>query len=338
VEIWAEALNLPPEEIGVNDSFFELGGHSLSSVQLMAKIQTRFGRLLPLAAIFDTPTISGLSTLIVGDDATRPSILVPIQSRGDLKPIFAVPGIGGSVVSLQPLTRILGPRQPLYGLQAVGLDGKMTPFCSVEDTAQANIAAIKSVQRVGPHTLIGHSYGGVVAYEMCRILLENSEQIAALILLDSFAPAILREEPPEDEATGLLEVCATIERSYGIHLPMDVNRIRQSAGPENRRYIGKLLNDNGVEISEAQLEAIYAVYRANLLAYRAYRPRKLSRRINAFLYRATKDRVDGLSLPHDYGWNELMESPIHVFDIEATHFSILERVPLQNYAAASAAD
>jgi amino acid adenylation domain-containing protein len=69
--IWAEVLDINKEKknvlhksIGINDNFFELGGHSLKAVTLTAKIHKEMEVDVPLAEIFKTPTIKGLSEYI----------------------------------------------------------------------------------------------------------------------------------------------------------------------------------------------------------------------------------------------------------------------------------
>ena len=58
-EIWSSVLGV--ERVGRDDSFFELGGHSLSATQLVSRLREFFHVELPLAALFDQPTISGLA-------------------------------------------------------------------------------------------------------------------------------------------------------------------------------------------------------------------------------------------------------------------------------------
>jgi len=333
VKIWADVLRLAPEKIGTNDNFFALGGHSMSAVQLMAKINSRFGQLLPLSAIFISPNIATLAKVILTKDATSFAILVPIQTNGDAPPIFGIPGAGGNVLSLQPLSTALGGKQPFYGLQAVGLDGKTPPFDSVEQTAQANIGALKTLQPTGPYSLIGHSYGGVVAYEMARILLEQNDEVSSLILLDSIAPWVMQERAASDETAELFDACTTLANLYGADLEIDIDRLRRSSNEENIRYIVGLLNDRGLEISNEHFAAFHSVYRANLLCYRSYKPSMLSQEIDVSLYRAAQGHQDGLTLLRDYGWNRLLQGPIRIYDVEAHHFSILEKVHIQGTQA-----
>ena len=54
--LWAELLGV--ERVGRDDSFFELGGHSLLATRLFARLRRTLGMDLPLAALFEEPTLS----------------------------------------------------------------------------------------------------------------------------------------------------------------------------------------------------------------------------------------------------------------------------------------
>jgi len=61
-EAWREVLRL--ERVGVNDNFFDLGGHSLLVTQLASRIRAGFGIELPMAAVFESPTLAALAAKI----------------------------------------------------------------------------------------------------------------------------------------------------------------------------------------------------------------------------------------------------------------------------------
>jgi len=60
--IWSELLRM--DKIGIEDDFFDLGGQSMTAVGLVARLRATFDVNLELAALFERPTISGLSEAI----------------------------------------------------------------------------------------------------------------------------------------------------------------------------------------------------------------------------------------------------------------------------------
>ncbi|MEV6868817.1 amino acid adenylation domain-containing protein, partial [Streptosporangium subroseum] len=86
--IWARVLGV--ERAGVADNFFELGGHSLLATQVISRVRAAFGVEVPLAVLFDHPTVSGMATVVDGSvpGASAPPI-VPVPRDGLLPLSFA---------------------------------------------------------------------------------------------------------------------------------------------------------------------------------------------------------------------------------------------------------
>ncbi len=57
--IWETLIGVQP--VGVDDNFFKIGGNSMIAVQVVTRILKEYGIELPLAAVFETPTVAGLS-------------------------------------------------------------------------------------------------------------------------------------------------------------------------------------------------------------------------------------------------------------------------------------
>ncbi|MES2824540.1 MAG: type I polyketide synthase [Pseudomonadota bacterium] len=325
VSILAEIFNLSPEAIGVDDDFFELGGNSQQVMLFIGKIKEQFGQMLPPAILFTAPNIVALAKLILSGNSTAFDILIPMQTEGDKQPIFAMPGAGGSVISLQPLSQALGKKQPFYGLQAVGFDGDKSPLDSIEKMATANIAALKTVQASGPYTFVGYSNGGVVAFEMARMLLEQNEKIASLILLDSLCP-LLQTNDVIDE---IVDICNSVMKNRGVNLNLDIQQLQQIPGSERCDYLYNLMAGQGFEMPREQFTASYNVAIASENCCRIYKPLKLSQKIDVTLYRALNGYPE---IANDYGWNQLLMDPIRTCDINADHLSIVDNEPIQEVA------
>jgi amino acid adenylation domain-containing protein len=194
-DIWVEYLGI--EKIGVYDNFFELGGHSLIAVQVMTRIEKETGKRLPLAALFETSTVEKLALMLEmdGKSITWDS-LVPIKPKGNKMPLYMVHGAGLNVLLFNTLAMNMSPDQPVFGLQAKGLDGVEDPLESIQEIASHYINAILQQNPTGPYALAGYSFGGIIAFEMAKQFEAMGKEVKILAMFDTYAYRSPHYDPP----------------------------------------------------------------------------------------------------------------------------------------------
>lgn len=184
VEIWQRLLRR--EHVGIHDNFFSLGGHSLLAARLTTEIDKLLRCNLPISALFQSPTVESLTRRLTLEKWAPPwSSLVPLQPLGANPPLFLAHGWGGDVFVFLGLAQQLAPDQPVYGLQAVGLDGQSPRHTSIEEMATHYVQEIRSFQPTGPYYLGGYSMGGLIAFEMAQQLHRVGQRVALLALFDT---------------------------------------------------------------------------------------------------------------------------------------------------------
>jgi thioesterase domain-containing protein/aryl carrier-like protein len=193
VQLFRQASGLAA--IGRSENLLDLGLSSLQALKAFSAIEQTFSRRLPLSTLIQAPTVTAIAQVLDQTDAAAPwSPLVALQPEGTASPFFCVPGLAGNVLYLRKLAEYLGSNQPFYGLQARGSDGKEASFKNVEAMAAYYIQAIQTIQPEGPYYLGGHSFGGLVAFEMAQQLTAQGQDIALLALIDRQGPN-LKQNP-----------------------------------------------------------------------------------------------------------------------------------------------
>ncbi len=333
-QIWADVLGI--ERVGIRDDFFELGGHSLQAVRLMARLEQLLGENLPMAMLFQHLTIERLASALRSGGKSRPwSALVPIRSTGTKPPFFCLPGVGGNVIYLHSLAHHLGPSQPFYALQAVGLDGETPPHTSVEEMAAHYIQAIQTVQPHGPYLLGGHSYGGSVAFEMAQQLQRRGEQIALVAILDALAPVLKIEPVGEDwdEARWLIAALQPIANLEGRALDIGYEDLRLLEPDEQLNRMVTWLKDVNWLIPEAgtnQVRGLMQAYRAISKAIACYGPRDTLPTRLAIFRSSQPPSSESLSsamaeIMRDptWGWSRFAEGEVMLYTVPGDHMTMM---------------
>jgi thioesterase domain-containing protein/acyl carrier protein len=173
------------DDVTADEDFFELGGTSLLGTALLARIERRFGPRLRLADLYEAPTADGLAMRLVQPPPAGGSAIsfAPQPFAIDAAPVFVIHAIPAD------LMRQIGRSRPViglsYGTAADRDDSHWPPPTGVEALAAHYMAELRRVQPVGPYHLVGHSRGGVIAWEMARQLGESGAEVGLLCLIDT---------------------------------------------------------------------------------------------------------------------------------------------------------
>jgi amino acid adenylation domain-containing protein len=78
--IFADVLKIP--DVSADADFFELGGHSLLAAQVKARLAATFQVEIPLAAMFEAPTVAALAARIASAMSSGRGLAAPPLTRG----------------------------------------------------------------------------------------------------------------------------------------------------------------------------------------------------------------------------------------------------------------
>ena len=328
-EVWAEVLGATPP-LPLDRSFFELGGHSLAAVRLVDRLAVVTSVHLPLAQLFNTPTVEGLAVEITRRLDHRPSgsrgeAPVALRPGGEGLDLWVVHGGGGTVFRYHELAQ-RWPGGAVWGFEARGLDPDESPRTSIAELADAYLAILRERQPTGPYALLGWSLGGLVVWEMARRLEAAGERVALLALVDTGWPGLDLGAVDLDDPGERLRQLA---RELGWFFP--------------RRFLGRLLGPSGelprgVEAWTAWVErarnlgvdlgglegrrlaGIHQVFDAHLEMMRGAPPEPLAEPASGpriYFGARTTDRR------HHRAWRDLGGETLHAEILDGDHDSVL---------------
>lgn len=182
--LWRDVLNR--QDIGCDDDFFLFGGDSLSAVDLLHRIEQTLQYQLPINILVEAPTVNQLEQRLATATLGPADNTIRIHTTGSQRPLFTIGGTGGYCLYQYPILHALGPDQPCYALQPPGMDWTSVGCTMLPEMAAHYIGVVKSIQPHGPYRLVGHSFGGRVAYEMALQLQKVGECVEFLGLLDAY--------------------------------------------------------------------------------------------------------------------------------------------------------
>jgi thioesterase domain-containing protein len=253
-----------------------------------------------------------------GACARNSSSIVPLRREGGKEPLFLIHGVDGSVGRFQELVRYLEPDQPAYAIQSQALLPEQTALTRVEDMAWYYLAEVRAVQPQGPYHFLGFSFGGLVAFEMARLLNSLGDTIGLLGMLDPRRMAPLTivggSQPHENSLRRVWSYAAS--------------RVRRVLSPNGLRYATEKVRARGLRTAYALLDSIgrpiphflQNAYDINWFAAVRYAPQFFPGRITLF---QAMESPDDARRSHDR-WLRLAGEGVEVRAIPGGHKDVLK--------------
>jgi thioesterase domain-containing protein len=204
------------------------------------------------------------------------------------------------------------------------------------------LRALRQVQPVGPYLLGGHSFGGLVAFEMAQQLRKEGAEVAMLAILDTVAP-VPGNMPfdradifdASDDATMLIEMARLVERAVGKDLAVSRSELDLLGREEQLIYFLEKLKKVGFVSPDAGpslIRGFLAVQRASSQASQTYLslaqvyPGPMTLFVSSDI--APGDfRAADRTLRDDptLGWKELVSGEIETHAVPGDHISMLSQ-------------
>lgn len=183
--IWERILGIAT--ISVDSDLVSLGAQSLDVAWALVRIEEDLGVRVPMGAVIDVRSIADLAEVVDGlrRGSSPTSGLVEVQRGEPGRPrLYMVHDLHGSAYGLRQLAPHLGTDQPLWGFESPYLEAHPPPFRSLETLALRYVTELRRVQPEGPYHLAGYSFGGVLAFEIARQLVQDGDEVPVLVVVD----------------------------------------------------------------------------------------------------------------------------------------------------------
>ncbi|MBN1983710.1 MAG: hypothetical protein JW795_19400, partial [Chitinivibrionales bacterium] len=228
--------------------------------------------------------------------------LVMVKPTGTWAPLIFAHGGKASKYLLE----FLPQQQPLWNFVSLGSDGERIAYKTVEEMASTYVRQLREREYKKPCILAGHSFGGLIAYEMASLLLQEHVPVKMLFMIDTHHPQYYYAPlKPKTFSQGL--------ETYLIKYP---NRMIRSICRLCASGITAMYHARARAVP-SWLRSYYVVNVFNYKCSKKYVPKPLSCAVTFF------EAQDYRNLPSSKGWRPLITGSFDVQSIVGDHLSII---------------
>lgn len=188
-DLFCEVLGRQMTHLDVD--FFEEGGHSILAIQLLARVQERFGIEISIAEFMSAAedgagnavaSINGLAHAIRQDPRRHPATVTRLRGGGtDDAPLILLHPAGGEISVYRELWTVLETDCDIYAVQSSL--ARPRDLAGLVAAYREHLAAL--VGNRAFHVL-GWSFGGILAHELACQAKKAGQPLGSLVVLDGY--------------------------------------------------------------------------------------------------------------------------------------------------------
>ncbi len=298
--IWRDLLGR--KHIGPEDNFFEMGGHSVLIVALQHRLATEFRQTIPVAELFQNPTVRQQARLTERLPDLHRNITIGSSQHATCwnGPEYLLgPLSAGRSGARRSATTSLSSPSPLPLQDFAGLRESPT----LEAIAACLTKKILATQPRGPRIIGGHCAWGILAYEVASQLQAAGHEVSLLVLIDSPNPCYVPSRDLLSRQLAYIPYC--VKRIAKLGFRAGLIDLRRRLAKPVARVAGSASCRTEMKVAQEMVE----------VAARCYKPKKYDRSVLLLL---ASERPPHLDLRA--GWQAVVPVDLHTHYIHAHHF------------------
>lgn len=263
-------------------------------------------------------------------------------------PVFCLHPPLGVATYFHNLSKYFPSDIPVYAINSPALEDTSVVFDRVEDMAEHYRDIIKSVINDGEFSVIGHSSGAYIAYEIARQQQAHNQTVPKLVFIDAVAP--LGEPDPLMDAyntpdvhndPGAIFVTSwLVSLACNVELPFSQEEIVQADNEQRYQIVADFLKGSGFISANADMSIVKSVLQmianhsiADMKYFEQYNPDGPQEKLSAamLLIRGNKETEwPGFNITtppdssEDSGWDRFINAGIDLYTVDgANHLTIM---------------
>jgi amino acid adenylation domain-containing protein len=170
-----------------NASFFDLGGDSLTAIRLSLELEKTTGHKISVENLYRAPSVKAFCRYLEHSSEKRMewNSLVTLSSGGKRPPLYLIHTTPGDILGYVNLVRYIIDR-PVFGIQAYGLSPRNKPHSTIREMAEYYNSLLIENDPQGPYFLCGWCFGGILAFEMARLMKLQGREVGFLGLIETW--------------------------------------------------------------------------------------------------------------------------------------------------------